>query len=310
MNTIPYQKTNQSLTVFLDRPYQVDASEVRYSKVVALLNQENPDLDVLRDLLQPANAYVSAFDGTGVVLNVNTGTVTYQGKRISGHLERKVFEVVDSGLPVDPWKRFVARLAANPSMRAREELDLFLERGNLPITPDGCFLAYKRVTADYQDCYTRSIDNSVGTTVVMPGGRSAVDDDARRTCSVGLHFCSKEYLRNFYSGSGRIVAVKIDPADVVSIPVDYNHTKGRTWKYEVVDEIDTSEDAAKHEWGIYEYNYVDSDWEDDWDDDYDSWDEPEDDWLAEDDDFDAYVKAEPTVKEAKRTWWNKLLGRK
>lgn len=31
--------------------------------------------------------------------------------------------------------------------------------------------------------------------------------------------------------------VKINPADVVSIPRDYNNTKGRCWTYEVVDEI-------------------------------------------------------------------------
>lgn len=30
--------------------------------------------------------------------------------------------------------------------------------------------------------------------------------------------------------------LKINPADVVAIPSDYNNTKGRTWKYEVVGE--------------------------------------------------------------------------
>jgi hypothetical protein len=33
------------------------------------------------------------------------------------------------------------------------------------------------------------------------------------------------------------MAVKINPADVVAIPSDYNYCKGRTWKYEVVKEL-------------------------------------------------------------------------
>jgi hypothetical protein len=35
--------------------------------------------------------------------------------------------------------------------------------------------------------------------------------------------------------------VKINPADVVSIPSDYNNAKGRTWKYEVVGEVTDKE---------------------------------------------------------------------
>jgi hypothetical protein len=34
------------------------------------------------------------------------------------------------------------------------------------------------------------------------------------------------------------VIVKINPRDVVSIPTDYNDSKGRACRYEVVDEID------------------------------------------------------------------------
>ena len=39
-------------------------------------------------------------------------------------------------------------------------------------------------------------------------------------------------------GGERIVIVKINPRDVVSIPTDYNDSKGRACRYEVVDEID------------------------------------------------------------------------
>ena len=66
--------------------------------------------------------------------------------------------------------------------------------------------------------------------------RYNVDDNKDNTCSTGLHFCSKDYLNSF--GGERTVIVKINPRDVVSIPSDYNATKGRACRYEVVGEID------------------------------------------------------------------------
>jgi hypothetical protein len=125
-------------------------------------------------------------------------------------------------------------LMLNPSKRAVTELYGFLEKNNLPITPDGSFLAYKRIRQDYKDVYTGTMDNSVGKVVEME--RNRVDDDQNRTCSTGLHFCSHGYLSH-YSGE-RIVIVKINPRDVVSIPTDYNDSKGRACRYEVIDEID------------------------------------------------------------------------
>jgi hypothetical protein len=45
---------------------------------------------------------------------------------------------------------------------------------------------------------------------------------------------------------GTTVRLAFNPADVVSIPSDYNDTKGRTWRYIVVGELETNpEDALK-----------------------------------------------------------------
>ena len=130
----------------------------------------------------------------------------------------------------------------NPSKTAVDELYLFLEACELPITEDGHFIAYKIVKNDYKDIYSGTLDNSIGKTVSMP--RNAVDDDRNRTCSAGLHFCSKDYLSHYGSGSrsnDRCILVKINPADVVSIPADYNNAKGRTWQYTVVGEVKDSD---------------------------------------------------------------------
>jgi hypothetical protein len=104
-------------------------------------------------------------------------------------------------------------------------------------------LAYKKVRDDYLDIHSGTMDNSVGQIVEME--RNEVDDDKDRTCSAGLHFCSKDYLPHFGSGDGnRVVILKINPRDVVSIPSDYNNAKGRACRYEVIDEMEVSADLA------------------------------------------------------------------
>ena len=146
---------------------------------------------------------------------------------------QKLVSMYEQGFPVEPLCNFITNIMANPSNRAVEDLMKFLEYGNLPITQDGHFLAYKKVRDDYLDCHSASIDNSVGQVVSMP--RNEVNDNPNQTCSHGLHFASLEYARSF-SGS-RMMVVKIDPRDVVAIPVDYNNTKGRCARYEVVSEL-------------------------------------------------------------------------
>ena len=82
---------------------------------------------------------------------------------------------------------------ANPSRRATEELYRFLEHKSMPLTPEGNFLAYKGVTSDFKDCYSRKFDNSVGQTLTMI--RNQVCDDANVGCSDGFHAGSYEYAK-------------------------------------------------------------------------------------------------------------------
>ena len=107
------------------------------------------------------------------------------------------------------------------------------------------FLAFKNVRNDYRDIHSGNFDNSIGQVCEMP--RNGVDEDKDRTCSAGLHFCSIEYLPHFSdSNGGHTMIVKINPRDVVAIPADYNNTKGRTCKYEVVAEY-------KEDWRLLEF---------------------------------------------------------
>ena len=246
----------QSLTVVVGhRPRNIPRTHPHFEEIVALVQDPEADEDFLLELLDPLSPIRDlVIDGSSI--EIHETTVTRNGEALPSYLQRRIVDTVKAGLPVEPWKLFVERVYANPSFQSRYELALFMEKSGLPMTPEGKFLAYKRVREDYRDTYSGTFDNSIGRVVTMPGGRKNVDDDRNRTCSTGLHFCSQGYLKSFYTGSGRIMIVEIDPADVVSIPSDYDNTKGRTWRYTVVGEVPLSTEAEAAEWGVLSMDYL------------------------------------------------------
>ncbi len=146
----------------------------------------------------------------------------------------RLIEAVQKKLPYDALLNFIKRLRNNPSRRANQDLYEFLEVNKMALLPDGRVLAYKIVRANYLDVHSSSFDNTPGTTVPLP--RQDVDDDPDRTCSTGLHVCSPAYLPHFGASCNTRVVVlcAVDPADFVSFPRDYNLSKARVSKYEVL----------------------------------------------------------------------------
>lgn len=180
--------------------------------------------------LDPARAILKYKDGT-------------HEHTFSASLTNRAIELVKGGDDVQPLLRFAERLLNNPSPRAVNELYDFLVASDIQITDEGMVRCYKRITRDWKDVYTRSIDNRIGATPTMK--RFQVDDNSAQTCSHGLHVCSRAYLR--YYGGERVVQVDVDPADFVSIPQDYYSigddgsvkAKARVCRYTVVSECDT-----------------------------------------------------------------------
>lgn len=280
----PYILSDKTLTVIIDnRSYQTDRSNPHWDEIKTALGNPDTSGDELIAYLKPITAVANAVDAYGGVdrVTIRGGSVLFDGQPISSALTARMLDILKEGLDVTPWIKFANNVYANPYEWSREELYLFLEKAELPITPDGCFIAYKKIRADYKDIHSGTIDNSVGKLVVMPGGRDAVDPDRFRTCSYGLHFCSKGYLPHFGVGEGsRVVLLKINPADVVSIPSDYDNTKGRCFRYEVVGEI-PQEEAHRYIWPAISSGYDTYQWgpdeDDDYDDDFDLWDDEDDD---------------------------------
>lgn len=225
--------TGDSLTVYFNgRPYTYNRSNPLFDSVLKAANAQ--DAETLEKLVEVKKTVVSQTNGA---LRLVDGSIFYGDTEVHGAVVGRVMELIKAGLDANPMLRFIENLMSNPSKRAVDELWGFIEACNLPVTTDGHFLAYKRVRGDYKDVHSGTMDNSVGKVLTMP--RNQVDEDKNRTCSAGLHFCSYDYLAHF--GGERIVVVKINPADVVAIPADYNNSKGRTCRYEVVGEIPLNE---------------------------------------------------------------------
>ncbi len=179
-------------------------------------------------------------------VEIKRGVPYYKGVKMEGYLAVKLQEMIRRGEKVQlpALIKFANNLYQNPDPKTIAEVLEFLEISKMPITDDGCFLAYKCVRNDYTDCRTGTVNNEPGSTPAMP--RKQVDKNTRVACSSGFHFAALDYIRDGFGSNGnRIVMIKINPRDVVAIP-EYKETqKGRTWFYEVVKELFTVKSAQE-----------------------------------------------------------------
>lgn len=232
----PFVIQGSNVTVVIgNKPHTIAKSHPTYQKVVDAI--KSSDWDTVKAIIDPVK----------VVLNYGRGNVSIQGDKLfwkgdefNGALATRMIAMLQEGFSIEPMVLFMENLMNNPSKRAVDELYGFLEKNNLPLTPDGHFLAYKKVRDNFLDVHSGTMDNSPGRVVEME--RNRVDDNKDNTCSAGLHFCGQSYLSHF--GGERTVIVKVNPADVVSIPSDYNGAKGRACRYEVVGELGVNPDEA------------------------------------------------------------------
>lgn len=230
-----------TISVFLDGEFfTIDDSHANYSPLLDELRKpsEERDLNSIRDFVTIRNMIEAMSFGR---VSIDDAAVYFEGNQVNNYMTQRMLEIIQQGLDIEPWARFMDNVFDNPAAYARDELYEWMEKANMPLTPDGCFLAFKKVRGNYMDCHTGRFDNSPGNILEM--SRESCDTNRHNHCSSGFHFCSVGYLGSF--GGQRVVVVKINPRDVTSIPSDYQFTKGRTCRYEVVAEL-TQENAAHH----------------------------------------------------------------
>lgn len=219
-----------------------------YQKIVMLLIQGNPDDDqAIYDLAKPALTVGKALTRLSERVIYDNGSIYFDGDIIDSSITQHIIRIIEEGGQVDAYQslvNFLEKLYQNPSQESREALYDFLSRYNITIAPDGDFLAYKGVREDgtsihagygivngkvYQNDH---LPNPVGAVIEMP--RSKVNGNRAEGCSVGLHAGAYDYANWF--AQGKLLLVKINPRDVVSVPEDSSYQKLRISRYVVLEQ--------------------------------------------------------------------------
>lgn len=223
-----YMATNESVTViFQGRPVTVKRGAANFEGLRKAVLEE--DWQEVPFHLRSDSSLERWAKGKFKVVN---GQLQFNGEVLPGDINTRIVEMATLGEDPSPLLKFWERLQKNPSMRSVDQLWRFLKNIGIPLTEDGCFLAYKAVKRDFTDCYTGTIDNSVGKVIEMP--RNKISDDPAHACHYGLHVGAREYASSFGGGDSRLLIVKVDPEHVVSVPNDHNSQKMRVCRYEVI----------------------------------------------------------------------------
>ena len=265
--SVPFMFVDGNLTVVLkNKSHQVLPDHLNYKMIMEALPTASED--ELLGMVDVETAVASFSDGR---VTVENGVVKFDGDEVHGSISKRILEFMKNGLPFEPLVQFLHNVMENPSMQSQRELYDFLQHENLPITEDGYFLAYKAVRSDFKDKYRGVFDNSVGQVCEMV--RAKVDDNSEAGCSQGLHAGALSYVASYGSvdSGDKIVIVKINPKDVVSVPKDCGCQKLRTCRYEVVGLYEGELDRP-----MYSADYSNSPiYNDDYDPDYEDEDEDE-----------------------------------
>lgn len=234
------------------KPVSVSKEDQKYAKVIQALRLPSEKQEA---------AVVEALKGVNCNEKLSTKgfvikgeTVSYQGEELPAPLAKKVISLIRENLPVELLENFWKNLKLNPASSSIRELYDFLAYKELPITEDGCFVAYRGLRGDYYSVNgnlstkvlkgkvdsTGHIYNGVGEEIEIE--RNNVDDNRDNCCSFGVHAGSYDYASGW--SQGKLVAVKINPKDVVSVPKDYNCQKLRCCAYKVIAEISQEIEAV------------------------------------------------------------------
>ena len=225
---------------FENKPVKVEKTAPEYTRILSAFDLPAGEQEkVINAIL---NEKTGEYEKDG--FTISPDEVSYKGETLPDILADKVRGIAAEGLPVKLFANFWENLNNNPSASSVRELFDFLAYKELPITEDGFFIAYKGVSSNGLSVCGNTktkvlqgivdnngkIQNNVGDTIEVK--RWDVDDNRDNGCSFGLHVGSMDYATTW---GEQTLVVKVNPADVVSVPTDCGCQKCRVSKYEVID---------------------------------------------------------------------------
>lgn len=221
---INYLLSENSVTVVYDDKIKTFSSNSNeYSFILSAIRDDKLD-DIVSFLERDFNSIIDAY---GSKVSINSDCVMIDGELLPDLLAKRLKFFAEQKLDYSPLVNFWRKLKQNPSYHCIHELFSFMENNHLPLYSDGDFMGWKGVTEDMRDCYTKTINNSVGSKPSML--RGSVNDDYRTNCSNGFHVGSFKYASEF---GDILVEVKVNPSDIVA--VDCSFDKMRVCEYEVM----------------------------------------------------------------------------
>jgi hypothetical protein len=150
---ISYIASEQTITININgapRLIKIKSKDHR-NYIIRLLTecQKNESVENLEELwiaLTPYKRVAHKVDGR-IEYVEDLGKLFVKGieRPLPEVLQKRIMSFLDDELPIDALIKFWENCQLNPEFRAIEELYLFLEHNGLPITDDGCFIAYKKV---------------------------------------------------------------------------------------------------------------------------------------------------------------------
>lgn len=247
-----FNASNGTLTAVVNGSvYTVDKTHGNYDGLLSAYKSGSVDQFINLYSKTKTEVVLEKIVTVGKGLEFVDGKLSYNGNPVHHTYLDRIIAARKEGFPIDPMLKFLENWLQNPSARAKDEGPDFLANRNLPITEDGCFLAYKSVGSDWYSKASGNLTllsgktnsrgqiyNAVGE--VIECLRNEVHAERSNECSKGLHVGGLDYSgpSGWYHSSGdKVVICKVNPKDVVSVPKDHNAQKVRVCKYEVVEEF-------------------------------------------------------------------------
>lgn len=220
---IPFVLKDNYLQVTLPgHPFALDSSHPTFERMKRAIKKKN--WKAIPKLVSLAESISNETKGSIIV---KKGRVYFKNREVHSALTDRIIQMFKKGKPVKHLLSFMDNLYKNPSDTAVQSFYSWLIDNDLPITDDGCFLAYKSVNRNNKDTHSNTVDNSPGQVIMMATKVANRDYDTQ--CSTGFHVCSKQY--GVYGD--KTMAVKVDPRYVLSAV----EGKMRVTQYEVLKEL-------------------------------------------------------------------------
>lgn len=242
-------------------------------------NGDHPNFDAIvtglvagedvSDLFDASEAVSERFRALSDRVSVRSGVIYLDGEPQDNTLTSQVVRFLRAGEDFGPLVKFYDKVQTNPNEHSREQLFDWLRDRDFSITRDGDFIAYKGLTSDLGSIHrgpgivdgvqmNGSLPNNPGSVIEV--ARGYVASDSGVGCSTGLHAGTWDYASSF---GQRVVEVRINPRDVVSVPTDCSAQKLRTCRYTVIQEVTAADHSPLRSFEDDDVDYGEDDWSED-----------------------------------------------